>query len=218
MYQVLELLRVAPADTAIAVLQDLRSRGSVIELVESVKSILAPASPPPSSSARDVLLPRTSLLSSDLSDRFPWAFPRLSPMEAANIDLRLLGLRRIPAAAAPTRPLKRRRISRGSAEAVDNFESSRSSGVALAGLPETLHVYADARLKLLEVQRWTTVAITNAYAARAISFYLTNEHPVLGFFDADLLVRDMVGEGPFCTRLLATSLLAWACVRSRPTQ
>jgi len=77
--------------------------------------------------------------------------------------------------------------------------------------------FVDARLRELDVGRWTDVPIPSLLAARAISFYLINEHPLVAALDADLFVRDLVrGEGDFCSPLLASALLAWACVGFQP--
>lgn len=56
--------------------------------------------------------------------------------------------------------------------------------------------------------------MTTEFAALAISFYLTTDHPILGLFDADLFLGDLVARKlDFCTPLLLNALLAFACVR-----
>lgn len=57
------------------------------------------------------------------------------------------------------------------------------------------------------------MAIPNDLAARLISFYLTTDHPVLGLFDADLFLRDLVDhKTDFCSPLLLDAVLCFACV------
>jgi hypothetical protein len=69
------------------------------------------------------------------------------------------------------------------------------------------------RLKDINIQRWTAVPVSDWFGAGVISFYLGNEHPLLGVFDADLFIDDLVsGEQCFCSPLLVSTLLAWACV------
>ena len=75
----------------------------------------------------------------------------------------------------------------------------------------------DERLLRLEISNWTDVMVTNEQAARAISVYLETDHPILGLFDADLFLEDLVNTRPnFCSRLLVSSLLSFAFVRLEP--
>jgi hypothetical protein len=73
--------------------------------------------------------------------------------------------------------------------------------------------YCDDRLKHLDIRFWTSVPISNDLAARAISFFLKNDHGMSSFFDADLLLSDLVTQRlDNCSTFLVTSLLALACV------
>lgn len=82
------------------------------------------------------------------------------------------------------------------------------------------HAYAssalglcDVRLSNLRIRFWTTVPISNELAASVISAYLEVEHPVYGFFDADLFLQDLVSQQvEYCSPLLVNSVLFWACV------
>jgi len=71
----------------------------------------------------------------------------------------------------------------------------------------------DPSLRHLQMRKWTKVPITDELAANVISSYLQIDHPVLGLFDADLFVKDLVsGQQYFCSSLLVNALLSWACV------
>ncbi len=71
----------------------------------------------------------------------------------------------------------------------------------------------DERLGKIVISTWTKVPITNEFAARVISLYLETDHPLLGLFDADLFLDDLVsGQINFCSPLLVNALLCWACV------
>ncbi|TID02435.1 Nitrogen assimilation transcription factor nit-4 [Colletotrichum higginsianum] len=73
-------------------------------------------------------------------------------------------------------------------------------------------VRKDPRLRKLSIGFWTVVPITNQDAADAISIYLETDHPVLGLFDADLFLDDLIGgEVRYCSSLLVNALLAFAC-------
>ena len=91
-------------------------------------------------------------------------------------------------------------------------DSTPSSAVEIVGPPRP-QPFCDARLHKLEIGFWTRVAIPNQLAASAISFYLENDHPITGFFDADLFVRDLVElRLTFCSAFLVSSLLYFSCV------
>lgn len=76
----------------------------------------------------------------------------------------------------------------------------------------------DPRLEHLRISRWTAVDIDNGTAAKCISLYLQTDHPLLGHFDPDLFLDDLLSpEGQpteYCSSLLVNSLLYWACVRA----
>jgi hypothetical protein len=65
----------------------------------------------------------------------------------------------------------------------------------------------------MEIGAWTAVPVTNSFAASIISLYLETDHPLLGFFDADLFLDALVSkERYFCSKLLVNALLSWASV------
>lgn len=71
----------------------------------------------------------------------------------------------------------------------------------------------DPRLSKLNIAEWTKVPITSEVAAHAISLYLETDHPLLGFFEPDLFIADLIdGRTEYCSSLLVNSLLYWACV------
>lgn len=71
----------------------------------------------------------------------------------------------------------------------------------------------DERLAQLDIRYWTRVPISNQDAAKVISLYLQNDQPILGLFDADLFLSDLIAKKfEFCSPFLVSSLLAWACV------
>lgn len=75
------------------------------------------------------------------------------------------------------------------------------------------HALCDPRLAKLDITGWTKVPITSTLAAHAISLYLKTDHPLLGFLDPDLFISDLTdGKTEYCSSLLVSSLLYWACV------
>ncbi|OHE98234.1 hypothetical protein CORC01_06431 [Colletotrichum orchidophilum] len=70
----------------------------------------------------------------------------------------------------------------------------------------------DNRLHHLDISFWTAVSIANDLAARIVSVYLTTDHPLLGIFDPDLFVSDLVNhQTTNCSRLLVSTVLYWGC-------
>ena len=75
----------------------------------------------------------------------------------------------------------------------------------------------DSRLAQLQIRKWTDVSISDSLAAAAISLYLETHHPILGLFDVDLFLNDLISyKRDFCSPLLVCALLCSACV-SNPT-
>ncbi|KAI9691621.1 MAG: hypothetical protein M1822_007692 [Bathelium mastoideum] len=90
-------------------------------------------------------------------------------------------------------------------EAMDTSESRSSFG------PDLSPDYCDPRLARLQIRFWTSVPIANEYAASVISLYLETNHPILGLFDADLFINDLVDcKFGYCSAFLVSSLLAFA--------
>ncbi|KAK7219309.1 hypothetical protein V2G26_007312 [Clonostachys chloroleuca] len=70
----------------------------------------------------------------------------------------------------------------------------------------------DPRLQNLTIEFWTSVSISNDLAARVISLYLETDHPLLGHFDPDLFVHDLISHNSdYCSSLLVNALLYWGC-------
>lgn len=73
--------------------------------------------------------------------------------------------------------------------------------------------WSDDRLSSLRVADWTPVPVSDELAACLISTYLRVEHPMYGFFDAALFLRDLCSKQTrFCSPLLVNALLFWTSV------
>lgn len=87
---------------------------------------------------------------------------------------------------------------------------------ALDSNPDCL---CDQRLRSLDISFWTDVPISNEAAKRILSSYLSTEHPVVGFFDADLFVEDLIAQRDrYCSPVLVSGLFFWACVSTSAEQ
>ncbi|KZL86468.1 c6 transcription factor, partial [Colletotrichum incanum] len=79
-------------------------------------------------------------------------------------------------------------------------------------VPPPPPIHRDSRLKNLDIGFWTVVSIANHDAADIISLYLETDHPILGLFDLDLFLDDLMsGQVRYCSSLLVNALLAFAC-------
>ncbi|EME40086.1 hypothetical protein DOTSEDRAFT_74819 [Dothistroma septosporum NZE10] len=78
--------------------------------------------------------------------------------------------------------------------------------------PQIALEFCDTRLRDLQISHWSTVPVSNDFAASVISLYLQNMHPVLGTFDAELFVKDLVGHGlRYCSPFLVNAVLYYGC-------
>ncbi|KAK4161409.1 hypothetical protein QBC43DRAFT_291885 [Cladorrhinum sp. PSN259] len=180
------------------------STGSGIDLPQTVSPNLLLSSstkPPPSvlpllSTSlsrldREVMLlplPQNSL-AYELSIRYPSVCPALTPPDGELLGLQVL----FDATLVESQ--------------IDLIHSMKPPAI---GLGMRL---CDQRLGGLELfDRWTNVAIDHGLAAELISRYLETDHPILGPFDADLFLNDLVTSGTdYCSPLLVSAILSWAC-------
>lgn len=77
----------------------------------------------------------------------------------------------------------------------------------------------DPRLGLVDFQSWTTVPVDYVEAATAISRYLEVDHEILGLFDPEPFIQDLMSHGhEFCSSLLVNALLSWTSVWPASTE
>jgi hypothetical protein len=218
LFQALELLRTAPDEHAQYLLERLRDSGSVSEFLQVLDSgIIKPPSPTDPLATSLAGTSADSTIELDLNMRFAGVFPVLETLDIKDVDLSLLAANKRAltssnqqATAAPLTPFTP--IEFGQRSETPTTSESFSTPSDTTG-----DTGVDPRLESLQIWQWTSIPIPENLAAQAISFYLANEHPLLSFFDADLFIRDFVaGGGRFCSQLLVSSLLAWACVSCPP--
>jgi hypothetical protein len=71
----------------------------------------------------------------------------------------------------------------------------------------------DERLKKLNIGFWTSVPIPSDLAAKIVSLYLETDHPLLGPFDPDLFLADLVDcRTNHCSEILVSAIMYWGCV------
>lgn len=91
----------------------------------------------------------------------------------------------------------------------------RRSRLCLSDEYDVFHTtqYYDERLHRLKISFWTTIPISNSFAAAAISLYMTTEHSTIGIFDPDLFIGDLVEHRlNYCSSFLVNAILCYAVV------
>ncbi|CAG7558172.1 unnamed protein product [Fusarium equiseti] len=81
--------------------------------------------------------------------------------------------------------------------------TSQDSGQTRELEQPRLQNYCDSRLERLQIGYWSKIPISDDFAASLISFYINNDHKIMGFFDADLFLEDLVEcRQRFCSSFL----------------
>ncbi|KAM5522778.1 C6 transcription factor [Fusarium oxysporum f. sp. phaseoli] len=89
---------------------------------------------------------------------------------------------------------------------------SSASSQVLVPRPFLSGQYCDSSLEKLRISYWTKVPVSNKLAATLISFYIETDHKIMGFFDADVFLEDLVEcRRRFCSAFLVNAVLCLAC-------
>ena len=193
----------------------LRNSSNISVVLDSMRGNMSSASRPSElQSDRGVLYPTQSGVELELPMLHVMVYPTLPPVQVASINVNTL---LYTALNRPSRLLDSR-FQFLKKTLTDDGVSPSSLGVARVfpthKSTEAPRHYEDC-LRSLKISYWTGAPISDVLAAKAILLYLENEHPILGFFDADPFLSDLVNCRPdFCSRFLVTSLLYLACVGS----
>ncbi|KAI1843691.1 hypothetical protein JX266_010137 [Neoarthrinium moseri] len=219
--EVLELLKSAPEKTAIDILRLLRTSGDVRAVLSMVNGGMDGKHRP---SDRDASLAMTmsaqSPLELELMVRNPNSYPTLRPISEAALEesnlLRPVNLARYDSHEQSS--VSDFLPDLGGGSLTDTSGADADSAVKLLrkspmdGIPPQLTRYCDGRLADLRIEYWTRVPIPNNFAASILSLYLETDHPLLGLFDPDKFIGDLVNRRErFCSSFLVASVLYWGC-------
>lgn len=218
------LLRAMPEDQSFAVIRHIRSCNSepadVVRQIKQgdFKSNSALSSVTTASAYLPQLL---SSLELELLTAHPNAYPTLGPLDVGTVDLNLIGIplrfRSKPETSRQDEFHQALSERRGPVDRFRQISPSASSQGSTAPTqfgpkPTPTGNLCDPLLSNVNAKYWTNIPVSNATVAGAISQYLMHEHPLSGFFDADLFIRDLVEPSTaFCSRLLFHALMAYAC-------
>ncbi|EXA32174.1 hypothetical protein FOVG_16550 [Fusarium oxysporum f. sp. pisi HDV247] len=177
----------------------------------------SPSSSPPSPLLQynlvgSLLPPATNSLEQELMVWHPIAYPALMPIVASSLPLeKLLNPRRSDVLSAhllhdaepPDSVSPDMRI-----ESRDDNKVNPDFYKKLSHL-SPMHV---SFLNQVDITSWTSLPIPNQIAVQVIALYLNNDYQVIPLFNMDLFLRDLSRNQPyFCSSLLVSALLGWAC-------
>jgi hypothetical protein len=222
---VLTDLKNAPVDTAWAVLQQLRSSPNPSAVLRSFK--WGPPNNPNSErhTAPGTLPPVQSDLDFELMVNNSEAYPMLDVPDGGVISEASFsvsggspGLDLGAVLGTPTSTFSWQNLlldvpaTTGVEEKGFSSSDSSPSGAGPSNSQPAL-LYYDARLSNLDIAFWTTVPCSNHVAADAISMYLEINHPMMGLFDVDLFIDDLISHSfSNCSPFLVNSLMAFTMV------
>ncbi|KAL2202768.1 hypothetical protein CC79DRAFT_1173017 [Sarocladium strictum] len=104
---------------------------------------------------------------------------------------------------------------------VNNIRSGRPTFAASSETKfSSSQLTPEAALDGLDISRWTTVPVSNDFAARAISLYLRTDHLLLCPFNQELFLKSLLSpeQDPYCTPCLVNALMYWCCQIMAPAE
>ncbi|KAI1116659.1 hypothetical protein F5Y14DRAFT_406146 [Nemania sp. NC0429] len=190
--QWLDRLKTWPKHRALILLNSLRAR-------DNLNTVLSEFPQP--EQAIEALGTPSSLLEAELMATNPNAYPVLKPIDISVFTQSRL-LHPTTNAFGPGKSSGGTFIDQDSS--VRHFPDLKDPTEAIQ--------YCDERLAYLQADFWADVAVSNDFTARAISLYMHTDHPLLGLFDTELFITDLVErQTRFCSRFLFHALMYLAC-------
>ncbi|KAK8072433.1 hypothetical protein PG996_005781 [Apiospora saccharicola] len=218
--EVLELLQSIPEQRAIDILRLFRTTGDSAKVLYLVKgSVDGERDRFLQDATRTMPTPDLTTLELELMSKNSVAYPQLRRVSVSELEernlLRPFNLARTQVAEETnaSESLFPKEYTMGTIRVdVDAAAACiRAQGPAQQ-LPERRGKLCDERLNWLDIGFWTKVPIPSDYAAKIISLYIEIDHPLLGTFDPNLFVSDLVGyQYTFCSSLMVNALLYWGC-------
>ncbi|KAF5668659.1 nitrate assimilation regulatory nira [Fusarium heterosporum] len=207
---ILDLLTTLPYFDALELFNALREmpRG-----METSASIIEAPSSSPQHNLIGSLLPASNLLEQELMVRHPIAYPILLPVVIGSPSFEDLLTSRRPGMTATQ--VLRDTTSPSSADMMLSDDEELGDDDTLVEFCRRLPHLTQSHVEYLQkvdLTLWMDLLIPNQTAVRVIALYLNNDYPVLPLFHADLFLHDLSQNRPyFCSALLISALLGWAC-------
>jgi hypothetical protein len=91
------------------------------------------------------------------------------------------------------------------------LDSAETANTPTSTQPPPIDSHWTLRLRQARFSDWTDVPMANDEAIRVASLYLEVDHPLLGLFDVDLFLQDLLNvRSRFCSRFLVEAFLSWS--------
>ncbi|KAH8671613.1 hypothetical protein BX600DRAFT_434712 [Xylariales sp. PMI_506] len=225
---ILHHLQTAPESEARTTVQRLRATPNVAAVISSIKSGVAPRRPSDIQAARAVLTSSQSRVEFELMVLHGKVYVELAPLNTSAAELQaIFQPRRSPSSLQSSttslladydasssqilvdaQTIAPQALVTGSPSPFREIPDPRA--LSIQG-PLRARVFCDHRLNSVQIGYWTKVPVSNEFAATLISVYLENEHPVVGTFDTDTFLDDLVAlQVDCCSSFLVSSLLCLA--------
>ncbi|KAF5588573.1 conidial development fluffy [Fusarium pseudocircinatum] len=207
----IEMLRDQPEGFALQVLDFLKQGRSPKDIIDSIGGNLSmKINPSIHTAARGSITPTQTPLEFQLLVQYPKVYLPLAPLDTASLDLGLLGIEPQNADIFQDPGLSNL-LDDGVSSVTVNRVVQPQDVLGRTSFGVDNGIYIDPRLHRVEISHWTSIPISNQFAAEAITLYLNMNQPWWAFFDTDLLLDDLVNdETNFCSSMLVNALLAWA--------
>ncbi|KAI0130158.1 hypothetical protein BJ170DRAFT_303366 [Xylariales sp. AK1849] len=223
--EILELLKTVPEKTSFEILRLFRAHYDPAMVLSMVKVGSIGGVPQLSTyvAADGLDAPTLSPFEWELMTRNPVAYPALPPISVSALERSSLlhpfkeaeresQDQRSPSASIPDGQFLVDGGQPVGPPNIDHDSATRPFRVqaALENTPMQAATLCDDRLRSLNISFWTNVQVADAFAARVISMYLETDHPLLGTFDPDQFVADLVNRQQVsCSRFLVNAVLYW---------
>lgn len=207
-------LRSAPEPEALSMMRRLKSTDDMSSLLSHIEGAAHQANRPSDLETARAILPRTeSGIEFELHALYQSVYPALPPLDFNAIDL-----------GHPST------VSRKGISDAEN----KSGSIPTVGPPQPLRgtypkhtspvagpvedrQYCDSRLNRLRMKYWTTIPISDEFAASVLSHHFETYHAIYGCVDCDLFLSDLVNhELNYCSPFLVSAIMSFACVCSLP--
>jgi hypothetical protein len=207
----LEHLKTLPNAQALEVLRGLQSTREPMSVLTSAQGRLGATQRPSNHEAVRATASRISPgLEAELCTKCPLMYPQLDTLDLG-VEMSFLNPLGLAEHFLPTTTNDQfPKCDHSSRTDIPNFPTASSNSD-----PQQEFSLGPRRMGL-QISLWTDVPISNKLAESAVAYYLETEHPITGFFDADLFLHDLLNcRLSFCSRLLVSSLLHFSCVCRR---
>ncbi|KAI0455229.1 hypothetical protein F5B21DRAFT_514133 [Xylaria acuta] len=206
--ELVELLRSVSDERATALLKHLRERGDLAAVLAEYRDGADDRDSPSKMASWESRQHRSSL-ESELIAHNPTCFPNLSPIDPGILARSDLLRPKLPASLALHSYVS------GSLNPRTFHADTVNPSAVPPGFFEPVEQpvdYYDERLQYLQVDFWTHMRVSNNFAASVISLYMRTDHPLLGLFNTDLFINDLVSKRTnYCSRFLFNALMYLGC-------